>query len=282
MSTINELCLQIEDLNKKIEDESRKRLKRKLVIKDEIKKLEEEKRRSGLHGDFQSVQKFNTQIKRLQHESAGGNVYEYESEIKVLKHDLLDIIVDYYKKGHDIEDIFKIEDVSSNIQESWLNKCNFGKNTGYLFIDEIENDEEYYWRYYNPIFDVEYKTRTFDDLKNQIKSHNAVYLIFDNNLANKSKNRDSKLYQNEINLKLDKLEKVTFSYRNARLILEDLSDYADKFSDDQLVRLCNISITNDQVYKCIYCETSLRHILSVNKDRIDIKLYEEVFLKNEL
>ena len=121
MSTINELCLQIEDLNKKIEDESRKRLKRKLLIEEEIEKLEEEKRRSGLHGDFQSVQKFNTQIKRLKHESAGGNVYEYESEIKVLKHELLDIIVDYYKKGHDIEDIFKIEDVSSNIQESWLN-----------------------------------------------------------------------------------------------------------------------------------------------------------------
>ena len=119
-------------------------------------------------------------------------------------------------------------------------------------------------------------------MKNEIKSHNEVYLIFDNNLANKSKNRDSKLYQNEINLKLDKLEKVTFSYRNARLILEDLSDYADKFSDNQLVRLCNISITNDQVYKCIYCETSLRHILSVNKDRIDNKLYDEVFLKNEL
>ena len=63
MSTINELYLQIEELNKKIEDESQKRLKRKLMIEDEIKNLEEEKRRSGLHGDFQSVQKFNTKSK---------------------------------------------------------------------------------------------------------------------------------------------------------------------------------------------------------------------------
>ena len=281
MSTINELYLQIEDLNKKIEDESRKRLKRKLVIKDEIKKLEEEKRRSGLHGDFQSVQKFNTQIKRLQHESTGENIYEYESEIKATKHKILNIILDYYEKGQNIEDILKIEDVPQDIQDEWLNKCNFGKTTGFLFVDEID-DEDYYWRYYNPIFDIEYKSRTFDELKNQIILHNEVYLIFNNDLANKSKNRDSKLYQYEINKKLDKLDKITFSYRNARIILEDLSNYADKFSNEQLVRLCHISITNDQVYKCIYCETSLRNILSVNKDRINSELYEEVFLKNEL
>ena len=99
MSTINELYLEIEDLDKKIEEEPRRRLKRKLMIEDEIKRLEEEKRRSGLHGDFQSVQQFNTQIKRLQHESTGGNVYEYESEVKVLKHKLLNLLLDYYKEG---------------------------------------------------------------------------------------------------------------------------------------------------------------------------------------
>lgn len=34
MSTINELYLEIEDLKKKIEEEPRKRLKRKLMIED--------------------------------------------------------------------------------------------------------------------------------------------------------------------------------------------------------------------------------------------------------
>ena len=155
MSTINELYLEIEDLDKKIEEEPRRRLKRKLMIEDEIKRLEEEKRRSGLHGDFQSVQQFNTQIKRLQHESTGGNVYEYESEVKVLKHKLLNLLLDYYKEGHDIEDIFKIEDVSQDIQDTWLNKCNFGKTSGLLFVDEIENDDVNNWRYYNPIFDIQ-------------------------------------------------------------------------------------------------------------------------------
>lgn len=282
MSTINELYLQIEELNKKIEDESQKRLKRKLMIEDEIKNLEEEKRRSGLHGDFQSVQKFNTQIKRLQHESAGGNVYEYESEIKVLKQKILNLILNYYENGNNIDDIFKIENVSTNIQDMWLNKCNFGKNTGFLFVDEIENDEEYYWRYYNPIFDIEYKSKTFDDLKNQIKSNNEVYLIFDNNLATKSKNRDLELYQITIDEKLDKLDKIIFGFRNARLILEDLCNYEDKFSTVQLVRLCNISITNDQVYECIFCKTSLKHILSANKDRINSELYKKVIIKNGL
>ena len=85
-----------------------------------------------------------------------------------------------------------------------------------------------------------------------------------------------------ITAKLNKLNNITFGYRDARLILEDLDDYADKFTVSQLVQLCNISITNSQVYNCDYCKSSLERILSANKDRINSELYEKVVLTNGL
>ena len=85
-----------------------------------------------------------------------------------------------------------------------------------------------------------------------------------------------------INVKLNKLNNITFGYRDARVVLEDLQSFADSFSESQLARLCNISITNDQVYNCDYCKSSLRRILSQNKDKIDTELYEETILKNNL
>ena len=135
MSTINELYLEIENLKTQIDEEPRKRLKRKLMIESKIEELEEEKKRSGLHSDFASVQQYNAQIKKLEHELAGGNVYDYESEIKVLKHKISSILINYFKNGYSLEDIFQKDDVPQNIQEEWLSKCNFGKTTGILFVD---------------------------------------------------------------------------------------------------------------------------------------------------
>ena len=431
MSTINELYLEIEDLKKQIDEEPRKRLKRKLIIESKIEELKEEKRRSGLHSDFASVQQYNTQIKKLEHELAGGNVYDYESEIKVLKRKISSILVDYFKNGYSLEDIFQMDNIHQNIQEEWLSKCNFGKTTGILFIDELDNDKNYNWRYCNPILEIEYESKTLDDLKYQIKSYNEVFLILDNTLANEShekdlklsqtkidahildlkscdeasdifksleiyKNRfsktqinnlteaiisnpnicnfaqsfkniltsnneendeiyekiidsrinhlnkcDSSLYSNlfkdlnifadkfnrnqinsfyniiqdikyfsccykfilnilknepdlyekfngkinemKIDAKLNELAEVDYDYRAARGILDELYIfYSDDFTETQLIKLCNIAIDNDQVYNCIYCKSSLRYILTANKDKIDKKLYEETILKNGL
>ncbi len=273
MSTINELYLEIEDLDKKIEEEPRRRLKRKLMIEDEIKRLEEEKRRSGLHGDFQSVQQFNTQIKRLQHESTGGNVYEYESEVKVLKHKLLNLLLDYYKEGHDIEDIFKIEDVSQDIQDTWLNKCNFGKTSGLLFVDEIENDDVNNWRYYNPIFDIEYKSRTLDDLEYQIKSHDEVYFIFNDDLINNSQNRDLKLYQTKIDEYLTDLKDC----EDASDIFDNLKEYKDKFSKKQIMDLTEYFLEDDANYELV---VEFKDIIETNSDKLDTdtlnKIYQDI------
>ena len=269
MSTINELYLEIEELKKKIEEEPRKRLKRKLMIEDKIKQLEEEKRRSGLHGDFASVQQFNTQIKKLKNESAGGQAYEYESNLKVSKHKLLDILIDYYNKGHDIEDIFQIEDVSQNIQEDLLNKCNFGKATGFLFVDEID-DENYNWRYYNPIYDIEYKSRTLDDLEYQIKSHDEVFLIFDNTLADESRNRDLELYQTKIDEYLSDLRDC----EDVEDIFENLKEYKDKFSKKQIMTTYEFLLEDTIDYELM---VDFDEILKANLDKIDVDTQNKIY-----
>lgn len=270
MSTINELYLEIEDLKKKIEEEPRKRLKRKLMIEDKIKQLEEEKRRSGLHGDFASVQQFNTQIKKLKNESAGGQVYEYESELKVSKHKLLDLIVDYYNKGHELEDIFQIEDVSQNIQDELLDKSNFGKNTGFLFVDEIDNDEDYSWRYYNPIYDIEYKSKTLDDLEYQINSHQEVYLIFNNNLANKSRNRDLELYQ----IKIDKYIGDLKDCENIADVFENLKEYKDKFSEKQIIAIYEFLLEDKIDYELMI---DFDYILEANLDKLNADTINKIY-----
>ena len=270
MSTINELYLEIEDLKKKIEEEPRKRLKRKLMIEDKIKQLEEEKRRSGLHGDFASVQQFNTQIKKLKNESAGGQVYEYESQLKVSKHKLLDLIVDYYNKGHELEDIFQIEDVPQNIQDELLDKSNFGKNTGFLFVDEIDNDKDYSWRYYNPIYDIEYKSKTLDDLEYQINSHQEVYLIFNNDLANKSRNRDLELYQ----IKIDKYITDLKDCEDIADVFENLKEYKDKFSEKQIIAIYEFLLEDKIDYELMI---DFDYILEANLDKLNADTINKIY-----
>ena len=272
MSTINELYLEIEDLKKKIEEEPRKRLKRKLEIDDKIEKLEEEIRRSGLRGDQASVQQFRSQIRILQHERAGGQAYDYESDLKVSKRKLLNLLVDYYEKGNNIEDIFQIEDVSQNIQDELLNKCNFGKTTGYLFIDEL-NDEDYNWIYYNPIYNIEYKSRTLDDLEYQIKSHDEVFLIFNNDLATNSQNRDLKLYQTKIDEYISDLKDC----EDIADVFENLKKYKDKFSENQIMAIYEFLLEDTTDYELII---DFNYILEANLDKLDsdtiTKIYQDI------
>ena len=270
MSTVNELCFKIDDLNKKLEEEPRKIRKRKLIIKDKIRILEEEKKRSGLRGDTLSVQKFNTQIKKLKYESVGGKRDEYKSEIKVLKYELLNLIVEYHEKGHDIEDIFQIENVSQYIQDEWLNKCNFGKTTGFLFVDEINDENEYNWRYFNPIFDIEYKSKNLEDLEHQITSDEEVFLIFNNNLANKSKNRELKLYQIKIDAYISELNDC----EDISNILNSLKEFGDKFNEKEIISIYEFLLEDNDNYKLI---VDFNDILEVNLNKLDNTTLDKIY-----
>ena len=269
MSTINELYLEIEDLKKKIEEEPRKRLKRKFEIDDKIEKLEDEIKRSGLRGDQASVQQFRSQIRILEHERAGGQTYDYESDLKVSKHKLLNLLVDYYEKGHNIEDIFQMEDISQNIKEDLLNKCNFGKATGFLFVDGIE-DDDYNWRYYNPIYDIEYKSRTLDDLEHEIKSHDEVFLIFDKTLADESRNRDLELYQTKIDEYISDLKDC----EDVADIFENLKEYKDKFSEKQIMTIYEFLLEDTIDYELM---VDFDEILKANLDKINADTQDKIY-----
>ena len=93
--SINELLKQIDDLNKKIEIESRKALKRKLMIQDEIKELENERSKAGFRGDGLTVEKYNIEIKKLNHQISQTPVLSLESQIKACKQKITSIIIKY-------------------------------------------------------------------------------------------------------------------------------------------------------------------------------------------
>ena len=150
-TSINELIDKIDNLNKQIENEPKNSKKRKYEIESKIEKIKMEKNHAGFRNDFSLVKKYKSQIEQLEKEKKLGFVLKFKSEIKNCQNQIVDIILDYYKNGIYIDDIIKLEDIHSNTSERWLNLSNFGKNTGYLFIDNIE-EEEYNWIYSNPIW----------------------------------------------------------------------------------------------------------------------------------
>ena len=143
MSKINELLKRIEDLNNKLEEESRKSLKRKYLLHDEIEELKNERFKAGHKGDVSSVEKINSQIKKLTMESNSDVSMEYKSQIKSCKLKITQIINDYYKKGIFFEEILDIENVSQDILKEWPDSTNFGQYTGYLFVDAISHNGNY-------------------------------------------------------------------------------------------------------------------------------------------
>lgn len=268
MSTINELYLEIEDLEKQIEDEPRQKLKRKLKIKKEIKELKERKIKYGLKSDFASVHQAENQIKKLENEISGGKIPKYEYEIKLLKGQISSIIVTYFKKGHNLEYIFQKENIPQNIQDEWLSKCNFGETTGILFIDEIDDDEKYNWRYYNPMLEIEYKSETLEDLEHQIKSYKKVFLVFNKNLADKTYKKDLKLIQDNINAHISDLEYC----RYATDISSFLEMNRNKLSKTQINNLTEVIISNPHIHNFTQ---SLQNILRSNNEANE-GIYEKI------
>lgn len=97
--TIIELLIKIDELNEKIKVKSRKALKQKLLIQDEIKNLKEERFKAGFRGDVLSVENYNTEIKKLNQKINTENVHPLKSEIKAHQKKITQIIIDYYKDG---------------------------------------------------------------------------------------------------------------------------------------------------------------------------------------
>lgn len=192
MTRINKLLEKIEDLKKKIDEESMKSLKRKYMLQEEIEKLEEERFKAGHKGDVSSVERINIQIKKLTQESNSDNTLEYKSEIKTCKLKITKLINDYYGKGIFFEEILNIEEVPQDTREDWLKSTGFGQYTGYLFVDAISHEGNY-WRYYNPITGRKLYSNKLNALKVKIINNGEELYEFDDKLVDKSKIRDKKL-----------------------------------------------------------------------------------------
>lgn len=271
MSKINELYAEIDDWNNKIENEHRNFLKRKILNKKKIDELEDEKRRAGFHHDPLRVQQCNSQILQLKHDMKADYVYEFKSKIKICKIKIYDLIVEYYKNGHMIDEIIEIENIPKSITDEWFKLSNFGKNTGYLFIDELK-DNEYNWKYCNPIKEIELYSKRLDDLKSEIEDAGELVLIFDSDLVNKIRNKELKFYQSAIDKEIEKLNDSHFS--QLREIFKNLIEYADKFSDNQILTVYNFLIKDINHYEFF---DDFNYILKANKDNFDNAFFDEIY-----
>ena len=265
MSMINALLDEIDELNNK-------KVTEKTKIKSRIRELEEDKKRAGFRGDRSSVLKITRQIKNLQNES--GHRFDYE--IKNCERKINEIIVDYYENNFTINDIFLEENIPKNIQEEWLEKSDFGENTGYLYVEKIR-EGEYYWRYYNPFLEIEFKAETLKSLKNKVESQGEKLIGFDEVLVKKSEYRDSHKYQVIIDEKIDRLDSYQswFSNRDRIKILEELSNSEFPLTKEQVTRLYHNSM-NFYLYDCFYCFLYLSKIVEKNEDVIDKDLLEGI------
>lgn len=288
MSMINALLDEIDDLtNKKVAEKTKN--------KSRIRELEEDKKRAGFRGDRHSVIKITRQIENLKNEN-----YElFDFEIRNCEKKIDEIIVDYYENNFTISDIFFEENIPKNIQEKWLEKSNFGEDTGYLYVDEIKecDIEEYYyfgkyyfWRYYNPFLEIELESETLKSLKNKVESQGQKFIGFNDELIKKSEYQDRQTYH-VINDKLiDELDwyrnrysndgkiKIlsTLSDNDTRVeILDQLSDSEFPLTKEQIIRLCEKS-ESFYIYDCNMCFTFLDRILRKHEDIIDEDLLNEV------
>lgn len=278
--SIDELYEKVEELDKKISDESKERRKRRRQLKHQLGQLEDERTHFGNKHDFDSVLKVNSQINNLKGEMDSNiSIDRLKTEKQNYERQILEIVVDYYKKGYAIEDVIKSEDICNDKLKKWFETIDFGANSGYLFVEFVE-DGEFNWKYSNPINKVNFKSMTLDDLCSKINGNNEILLIFDDDLAKKSQEKDLLYYKDFIDAKLSELERLSFGYTTAKSLLIDLKPFSDKFSKEQIEKLCHISIYNSQIYRCFICTPHLMHIINRNKNLIDSELYQRVKMMN--
>lgn len=268
--TINELMDEIDSLNEQIENEPVNSIKRKYQIDFEIDELKKERDHAGFHYDSLSVQKCNLRIEQLEKEKTVGSVPKFKSEIEIRQKQIVNIIMEYYKDGIFIEDIIKLESIPPSISENWFDLSNFGNDSGYLFVDAIDEDE-YKWIYSNPITEIQFKSKTLEDLMKDIGSANEILLIFDKKLAEKSNKRDLAMYHDAIDLRLTDLESYEIS--NASDDFNYMKEHAEKFDGYQIRRLCQIMIDNPKLDN----SDDFNYIVDINKDKFDEIDYEGIY-----
>ena len=268
MSKIKDLYDEIEDLNKKIEDESFNHQKRKYLIDNQIEHLEEEKKRAGFNKDPLSVQKFNSQMLQLKEDRNRDYLEEFKLQIKECQKQISDIIFDYYKNGTLIDEIFEIEDVSKSIQNELMDLSNFGKNTGYLFVDELRGEQNN-WIYFNPIRDIKITEDTLKDLKYSIIKSGDSFLGFDSLLIEKTDKKDLIICQKLISEKINNLHDEYYVKTDETITF--LKKYADKFTKPQIIGL------NEFIKKHLKYYADFSYILDYNEEKFDESFYEEIY-----
>ena len=301
MKSLKELLLRIYEINNTIAKNKMNFSKKVKENKIKLKNLEEQKKREGLHNHRSAVESIERQIRQIRDEDVTSTNLMLNVEKKKCLNACNGIINNYYKNNYTIEDIFKKEDVPGYIQDQWYSKTDFGANTGYLYVEEIYK-KGYYWKYYNPFIDLEQSFITLNALKDTIKLHGEELIQFDSELAEESQKRDSSIKNNiekrghiypsdymlrnrpqiDVDKELDELQALSFGYWTARRILSELAYDAMLLSKEQVNRLCEIAIENDQVYRCIYCRYSLRKILEEYEEIIDEDLFKRVVYMNNL
>lgn len=270
MSEITKLCNELEQINMEIEYESKNKFKRRAQIDYEIRELENERTRYGNKLDFNSVEKINFQINELKREKARGKSDILKEDLKIHQKLITDEIVNYYKKSYTIEDIIEIEEIPQAILDQWFKRGDFGKDSGYLFVQYISEDENN-WLYSNPINEVKFNSKTLDELKSKINKNNETLLIFNQELAKKSEKRDLVICQNIIDEKIDYLKDSEYNDKDE--VLNDLKNFADKFNKSQITTLCDLFISD--YYISNYSE-DFNYIFNANRDKIDFNFYKNV------
>lgn len=82
--------------------------------------------------------------------------------------------------------------------------------------------------------------------------------------------------ENDLNLKINKLFSVN-SFNEAGNLLIDISKESLFLNENQLEKICEASINNNQIYNARKCKKPLNKILIDNKKFIDDELYQRVF-----
>ncbi|MBE6507901.1 MAG: hypothetical protein E7Z77_00655 [Methanobrevibacter sp.] len=273
MNKLNELYDEIEKISIQLEEEPKNAARRKFRIRLKINELKDERDNARRRHDLSLQRKCDKEIEELEKYEEKGYEYKFKSEIDCYKKEIINIILNYYKNGKTIEDIIKLENISKDIYENWFSLSNFGKNTGYLFIEEVE-DDEYYWIYSNPINEISFNSKYLEELKFKIKENNEILYIFNYDLAKESDKRNLKIHQKTIMNKLNTLELSNPKF--PKEIFNYLSEYGDKFNENQIVRLCEIMIKNP---KMNHYAKYFNEILDLNNNYFDDTFYDENYEK---
>ncbi len=86
------------------------------------------------------------------------------------------------------------------------------------------------------------------------------------------------IHEKDLNMKIDELYSVT-SYDKAGTLLMEISNESLFLNEHQLKKICDASITNNQIYNAWKCKKPLNKILEVNKEFIDEEIHQAVLKK---